>query len=56
MKKKIPYGKQSISKKEANLVSKILLNEKITTGNEVINFENKVRKYLNVKYAASCNS
>ena len=56
MKKKIPYGKQSISKKEANLVSKILLNQKITTGNEVTNFENKVRKYLKVQYAASCNS
>ncbi len=56
MSKKIPYGKQSISKKEANLVSKILLNQKITTGNEVDNFENKVSRYLKVKYAASCNS
>jgi dTDP-4-amino-4,6-dideoxygalactose transaminase len=52
----IPYGRQYIDNQDIRLVSKALKEDLITTGRYVKKFENKVSKFLKVKYAASCNS
>ena len=52
----IPYGRQSISKSDLAEVSKALKNDKITTGKIVVQFEKKLKKYLNCKYVTTCNS
>ena len=54
--KTIPYGRQYIDSKDIRLVSKALKEDLITTGRYVKEFENKILKFLKVKYAASCNS
>ena len=43
--KLIPYGKQYIDQNDIRSVSKVLKNEKITSGKEVTNFE---KKFLNI--------
>jgi UDP-4-amino-4,6-dideoxy-L-N-acetyl-beta-L-altrosamine transaminase len=52
----IPYGRQYIDSQDIRVVSKALKEDLITTGRYVKKFENKISKFLNVKYAASCNS
>ena len=52
----IPYGRQYIDSQDIRLVSKALKEDLITTGRYVKKFENKISKFLEVKYAASCNS
>ena len=52
----IPYGRQFIDRSDKLNLLKILSKEKITSGNEVLKFENKIKKFLKVKYAVSCNS
>jgi dTDP-4-amino-4,6-dideoxygalactose transaminase len=52
----IPYGRQYIDSQDIRLVSKSLKDDLITTGVYVKKFENKISKFLKVKYAASCNS
>ena len=52
----IPYGRQYIDNQDIRLVSKALKEDLITTGRYVKKFENKISKFLKVKYAASCNS
>ncbi len=52
----INYGSQFIDKSDIVSVSKTLKNEKITTGPKVKEFENKIKKFLNCKYAITCNS
>ena len=54
--KAIPYGRQYIDSQDIRIVSKALKEDLITTGRYVKKFENKISKFLNVKYAASCNS
>ena len=54
--KTIPYGRQYIDSQDIRLVSKALKEDLITTGRYVKKFENKISKFLKVKYAASCNS
>ncbi len=54
--KKIPYGRQYIDNSDVKLVSKSLKGRLITTGDYVINFERKVKKYLKCKYVKSCSS
>jgi len=54
--KNIPYGRQYIDSKDIRLVSKALKEDLITTGRYVKKFENKISKFLKVKYAVSCNS
>jgi dTDP-4-amino-4,6-dideoxygalactose transaminase len=54
--KTIPYGRQHIDSQDIRLVSKALEEDLITTGRYVKKFENKVSKFLKVKYTASCNS
>ena len=52
----IPYGRQYVDSQDIRLVSKALKEDLITTGKYVKKFENKISKFLKVKYAASCNS
>lgn len=52
----IPYGRQYINNDDIKLVSKALKEDLITTGRYVKKFENKISKFLKVKYAVSCNS
>ena len=52
----IPYGRQYIDSQDIRLVSKALKEDLITTGRYVKKFEDKISNFLNVKYAASCNS
>jgi dTDP-4-amino-4,6-dideoxygalactose transaminase len=52
----IPYGRQYIDTKDIELVSKALKGDLITTGRYVKQFENKISKFLKVKYVTSCNS
>jgi dTDP-4-amino-4,6-dideoxygalactose transaminase len=52
----IPYGRQYIDSHDIRLVSKALKEDLITTGRYVKKFENKISKFLKVKYAASCSS
>ena len=52
----IPYGRQYIDSQDIRIVSKALKEDLITTGRYVKKFENKISKFLKVKYAASCNS
>ena len=56
MKNKIPYGRQFIDSKDISSVSATLKKDVITTGTEVIKFEQKIKKYLGVKYTITCNS
>ena len=54
--KTIPYGRQHIDKKDIIQVSKTLNKDKITTGTEIIRFENQLNRYLNCSYSTTCNS
>lgn len=52
----IPYGRQYIDSSDIKFVSKALKGDLITTGCYVKKFENKISKFLKVKYTATCNS
>ena len=52
----IPYGKQTINKNDINSVIKVLGSNFLTTGPEVIKFENSFKKKFNSKYAVSCSN
>ena len=54
--KYIPYGKQSISKKDKELVFSALSNDLITTGPYVNKFEYNLKKYLKCKFSYVCSS
>ena len=54
--KKIKYGSQNIDSKDIAYVKKALNHEIITTGNFVVEFEEKLKKYFNSKYLLSCSS
>jgi dTDP-4-amino-4,6-dideoxygalactose transaminase len=54
--KLIPYGRQYIDNHDIKFVSKALMQNLITTGKYVKKFENKISKFLRVKFVASCNS
>ena len=54
--KSITYNRQYIDSHDVRLVAKALKEDLITTGHYVQKFENKISKFLNVKYVASSNS
>ena len=54
--KKIPYGRQSIFKKDLDEVVKSLSNDLITTGPYVKKFEELIKKTLKTKFALTCTS
>ena len=53
---KINYGRQKIDKLDIKAVSRSLKNDLLTTGKNVENFENSLKKYVNTKNAITCNS
>ena len=56
MKKKIPYSKQFIDKKDIKLVTDALQQDLITGGTYVKALEKKISKKLDVRYCVSCTS
>jgi len=50
----IPYGRQFVDSTDIKEVSKALKQDLITTGGYIKKFENKISKFLKVKYALSC--
>ena len=52
----IPYGRHSIDSNDIKSVSKALRQEKITSGNEVLKFEKKLRDFFKCKFTTVCNS
>lgn len=54
--KKIPYGSQYLDKFDLISVKKSLLKKIITTGKNVIKFENLISNYVKSKYVSVCNS
>lgn len=49
----IPYGKQSISKKDIKAVVKTLQSDLLTQGPQILKFENSFAKYIGAKYAVA---
>lgn len=56
IKKKIFYAKHSINKNDINNVLKSLKYNKLTQGNEVIKFENNIKKYFKSKYSIATSN
>jgi len=54
--KNIPYGRQYIDNQDIRSVSKALKQDLITTGDFVKKFEDKISKFLKVKYTTTCNN
>jgi dTDP-4-amino-4,6-dideoxygalactose transaminase len=52
----IPVAKPTVGKKEADLVYKQIKSGWFSMGKKVLEFEKKVSKYLNVKYAVAMNN
>ena len=50
------FRSQYIDSQDIRLVSRALKEDLITTGSYVKKFENKISKFLKVKYVASCSS
>jgi UDP-4-amino-4,6-dideoxy-N-acetyl-beta-L-altrosamine transaminase len=54
--KTIPYGRQSIDTKDLEAVIKVLQSEFLTQGPKIEEFEQKLARYCNAKYAVVVNS
>jgi UDP-4-amino-4,6-dideoxy-N-acetyl-beta-L-altrosamine transaminase len=54
--KKIPYGKQSITKEDIKAVKDVLKSDFLTTGPKVQEFENALCKYTGAKYCVSVSN
>lgn len=52
----IPYGRQDINQADIEAVIKVLQSDWLTQGPTIEQFEQKVAKYCNVKYAVAVNS
>ncbi len=52
----IVYGRHKIFKKDLYAVNKTLKSNYLSTGPKIKQYENKICRYLNVKYASSCSS
>ena len=52
----IKYGSQTISKEDIKLTTKVLSNDYLTQGPEVINFENNLKKNFGAKYCSAVSS
>lgn len=56
LKKMIPYGKQSINRKDISAVKKALKDNFITSGPTLNTFEREIAQYVNAKYAVAVSS
>jgi len=52
----IPYGQQSISEDEINILKRVLKSGWLTQGKEVTLFENEFSKYINSKFSTATSS
>ena len=52
----IPYSRQVIDKNDINSVIKALKSDLVTTGPKIEEFENKINRFLGVKYGVAVNS
>lgn len=52
----IPYGRQSIYNDDVQAVISVLKSDFITQGPNVVEFENALAKYCNIKYCVAVNS
>ena len=52
----IPYGQHFIDSNDIRSVSKALKQKKITSGDEVVKFEKKLRDFFGSEFATVCNS
>ncbi len=52
----IPYGKQSIDEDDINSVVEVLKSDFLTTGPKIKEFEDKLCKYLGVKYCVAVSN
>ena len=52
----IPYGYQTISKRDRKTVLKSLYSKFLTNGPATLEFEKKFKKFVNAKYAVSCSN
>ena len=52
----IPYSRQEINSKDIKSVIEVLKSDFITQGKKVPEFENKVKKLVNAKFATAVNS
>lgn len=52
----IPYGKQSITKKDIQAVVAVLKSDFLTQGPRVAEFEEEFAKYIGAKYAVAVTS
>lgn len=52
----IPYGRHFIDSNDIKSVSNALKQEKITSGNEVLKFERKLKNFFGSKFTTVCNS
>ncbi|CBW25277.1 lipopolysaccharide biosynthesis protein [Halobacteriovorax marinus SJ] len=56
MDKKIPYGRQEISKEDIDLVVSTLKSDFLTQGPRVVEFENAFASQVKAEYALSCSN
>lgn len=56
MKRNIPYGRQSIDKKDIKAVIKVLTSDRLTQGPSVRTFENALSAYTGAKYAVAVSN
>ena len=52
----IPYSRQTIDNTDIKLIAKVLKKKLVTTGPNIVSFENKIKKFVDVKYAIAVNS
>ena len=52
----IPYGHQSIDKKDVEAIVKVLKSDWLTQGPKVLEFEKALAKYCGAKYAVAANN
>lgn len=56
MKKTIPYGRHYVDKSDIRSVIQAIKSSNLTQGSSVLNFEKKLAKYTNSKYAVAVSS
>lgn len=52
----IPYGRHEVTNEDIRSVNRVLKNQNLTQGEEVINFEKKIANYVGAHFACATNS
>ena len=56
MKKSLNLSEPNISRKEIKMVNKALIKNELAIGENIIKFEERLKKYLKIKYVTLCSS